>query len=83
VFSFELIRDDYDSVARVIDGLRRPRIGVSWGGVESVVISPQRDDAGVKLEERGIPRGLIRLSVGLEGADLLIEDLTSALAALA
>jgi len=82
-FSFELVRDDFESVSRVIDGLRRFRIGVSWGGAESLVISPRRDDDGSKLEERGIPRGLIRLSVGLEGADLLIEDLSAALLALA
>jgi len=65
----------------VIDRLRIPRIGVSWGGVESLVISPQRADNEDGLALRGIPRGLIRLSVGLEGADALIDDLASALSA--
>jgi cystathionine beta-lyase/cystathionine gamma-synthase len=80
LLSFELVRDDFDSVALVIDGLKIPRIGVSWGGVESLVISPQRANNAEQLARRGIPRGLIRLSVGLEGADLLIDDLASALA---
>jgi cystathionine beta-lyase/cystathionine gamma-synthase len=32
-----------------------------------------------ELDQQHIPRGLIRLSVGLEGADVLIEDLDRAL----
>jgi cystathionine beta-lyase/cystathionine gamma-synthase len=81
LFSFELHRDDYENVARFIDGLQRFRIGVSWGGVESLVISPNHGSNIAELEMRGIPRGLIRLSVGLEGSDPLIADLASALAA--
>jgi len=81
LLSFELERDDFGSVSGVIDRLRIPRIGVSWGGVESLVISPQRADNEDGLALRGIPRGLIRLSVGLEGADALIDDLASALSA--
>jgi len=80
LFSFELVRDDFDSVARVIDGLEHFRIGVSWGGVESVVISPNRANNGAQLDAQRIPRGLIRLSVGLEGADVLMRDLDAALA---
>lgn len=80
LLSFELAHDDFDSVARFIDGLRRFRIGVSWGGVESLVISPSRSDNARELDARGIPAGLVRLSVGLEGADALIADLDSALA---
>jgi cystathionine beta-lyase/cystathionine gamma-synthase len=83
LFSFDLARGDFASVRRVIDGLRRFRIGVSWGGVESLVISPNRGTNEDRLDALGIPRGLIRLSVGLEGADLLIEDLATALGPLA
>ena len=80
LFSFELADGDFESVSRVIDGLAHFRIGVSWGGVESVVISPNRGTNGPQLDAQEIPRGLIRLSVGLEGTDVLIEDLASALA---
>lgn len=83
LLSFELADGSFESVRRVIDALRRFRIGVSWGGVESLVISPNRGTNGERLDALGIPRGLIRLSVGLEGADLLIEDLAAALAPLA
>ncbi len=80
LFSFQLVRDDFESVSRVIDSLKHIRIGVSWGGVESLAISPSRPDNGPKLDAAGIPRGLIRLSVGLEGADVLVADLDAALA---
>ena len=35
---------------------------------------------GEHLDAQRIPRGLIRLSIGLEGADVLIADLENALA---
>jgi cystathionine beta-lyase/cystathionine gamma-synthase len=79
LMSFELVRDDFESVRRVIDSLRHFRIGVSWGGVESLVITPNRGTNEARLSELGIPPGLIRLSIGLEGAALLIEDLAAAL----
>src|SRR5690606_2074692 len=65
LISFALVHDDFDSVGRVIDALRHFRIGVSWGGVESLVISPNRGDNGAGLDAQRIPRGLIRLSIGL------------------
>ena len=82
LLSFELARDEFDQVSDVIDRLKRFRIGVSWGGVESLVLSPNRKSNRRDLETRGIPAGLIRLSVGLEGASVLIEDLDRALSVL-
>lgn len=79
LFSIELANPDFASLNRVIDSLEHFRIGVSWGGVESIVISPERGNNGKYLESQRIPRGLIRLSIGLEGADILIQDLDRAL----
>lgn len=79
LFSFELARGDFETVRRVLDGLRTFRLGVSWGGYESLAISPERRENAAQLEAQGLPRGLIRLSVGLEGAELLIDDLATAL----
>jgi cystathionine beta-lyase/cystathionine gamma-synthase len=78
-FSFELLDDTFDNVRRVIDALRVFRIGVSWGGVESLVISPSRPGNAKRLRAKDIPTGLIRISVGLEGADVLIDDLRQAI----
>ena len=80
VFSFELVRGDFATVERVIDALEHFRIAVSWGGVESVVISPNMGNNAESLARRGLPSGLIRISVGLEGADVLMADLGQALA---
>ena len=79
VFSFELANGEFDDVRRFINGLKRFRIGVSWGGVESLVISPARSNNQAYLDSQRIPHGLVRLSVGLEGADVLIEDIEAAL----
>ena len=79
LLSFE-VAGDFERVSEIIDRLRHIRIGVSWGGVESVILSPNHGTNGPRLDEQRIPRGLIRLSVGLEGADVLIADLERALA---
>ena len=79
LFSFELDSGRYEDVAGVVDRLERFRRGVSWGGVESLVIAPNRGDNADALESQGIPPGLIRLSVGLEGAETLWADLEQAL----
>jgi cystathionine beta-lyase/cystathionine gamma-synthase len=79
VFSFTLRRADFASVRQVIDTLKHFRIGVSWGGVESIVISPMNPTTRVHSDAQRIPDGLIRVSIGLEGADVLLTDLASAL----
>ncbi len=83
LFSFELASGGFDEVRRFINGLKRFRIGVSWGGVESLVISPNRGANLAYLDVQRIPHALVRLSIGLEGADALIEDIASSLDALA
>ena len=79
LFSFELKDAGFDEVRRFIDALKRFRIGVSWGGVESLVISPNRGNNLHYLDSQRIPHGLIRMSIGLEGADALIDDVSAAL----
>ncbi len=79
VFSFALKNGELDDVRRFIDGLKRFRIGVSWGGVESLVISPTRTNNLSYLDAQRIPHGLVRLSIGLEGSDVLIEDIEASL----
>jgi len=69
-FSFELDSGDFDRVAAFIDRLQHFRIGVSWGGTESLVLSPCRPAA---------PSPVVRISVGLEGAAALTDDLGQAL----
>jgi cystathionine beta-lyase/cystathionine gamma-synthase len=59
----------------------------SLGGVESLICHPARMTHGSipkeDRERRGVTDGLLRLSVGIEDEDDLIDDLTQALAAVA
>ncbi len=82
LFSFELAGGGFEEVRRFIDALRTFHIGVSWGGPESLVISPSRGDNAERLASLGMPPALVRLSIGLEGAETLIDDLDQALAQL-
>ena len=85
VVSFE-IDGDAARAHRFIDALRIPTIGPSLGGVESMV-SPLAvmGYANVPPEEReslGIRDELVRLCLGIEETQDLIDDLTRALAVL-
>jgi cystathionine gamma-synthase len=57
-------------------------LGESLGGVESLIEHPARmTHASVSGTPLEVPRNLIRLSVGIEDADDLIDDLDAALTA--
>jgi cystathionine beta-lyase/cystathionine gamma-synthase len=75
LFSFELKNGELDQVRAFTNGLKRFLIGISWGGVESLVISVTRANNLAYLDSQRFPHGLIRLSIGHEGADQLIEDI--------
>lgn len=65
------------------DALRQVRLGVSWGGSESLIIPAKAalDLAGANNVFRrfGTSAQCMRLAVGLESPDLLIADLLAAL----
>ncbi len=55
-------------------------LGESLGGVESLIEHPARmTHASVAGTELEVPRNLVRLSVGIEDADDLVDDLDAAL----
>ncbi len=81
LFSFELADGSFENVRRFINGLRRFRIGISWGGVDSLVIAPNRSYNLAYLDSQRLPHGLIRVSIGLEGSEALAEDLAASLGA--
>ncbi|WP_053219928.1 trans-sulfuration enzyme family protein [Virgibacillus senegalensis] len=82
LLSFELKQAGFDQVSQFINHLRVFKIGVSWGGFESLVNAPVKRGNEEELNKQGLSPGLIRLSIGLEGADVLIEDLEQAFQAL-
>lgn len=77
--SFELQRQySREKVERMIDALSLFGLGASWGGFESLVIPA--DLAGSRVLSDWSQRGVVvRLHIGLEDTDDLIEDLQQAL----
>jgi cystathionine beta-lyase/cystathionine gamma-synthase len=79
LFSFTLQDGGFDEIRRLLNALNIFRLGVSWGGFESLAISPNHGSNVERLRAAGIPGSLVRLSVGLEDPDILIADLEQAL----
>lgn len=82
LLTVQLQAADVAAVERFCDGLQRFLMTVSWGGYESLAFpvcavhaagAPMHPPAGASLD-------MVRLSIGLEDADLLIADLDAALA---
>jgi cystathionine beta-lyase/cystathionine gamma-synthase len=73
----------FDEGARFAESLQLFSISASVGSAESLVMPPQLLAGGEYTPEQraasGITRGTVRLSVGLEDAEDLIEDLGQAL----
>lgn len=80
-FSF-VVEDDRALAFRILNALRLFKLAVSLGGTESLVCHPaSTTHSGVPVEARaaaGVTDGLIRISIGLEHPDDLIEDLKQA-----
>jgi cystathionine beta-lyase/cystathionine gamma-synthase len=77
LFSVALKNTSYAETLAVADRLRLFGRAVSWGGAESLVMCGHKSDpAGRKTR---VPTSLLRISIGLEGADSLVADLEQAL----
>lgn len=76
--------ENYEAAHRLATGMRYIRLAESLGGVESLVNHPAgMTHASVPREQReayGLKDSLLRLSIGIEDLDDLLEDLEQALA---
>jgi cystathionine beta-lyase/cystathionine gamma-synthase len=83
MISFELKNDAVDEAKRVLSATHLFSLAESLGGVESLINHPaSMTHASIPREERiknGLSDSLIRLSVGIEDAGDLIEDLSKAI----
>ncbi len=83
MISFVLKGDQLDDAMRVLSSTKLFALAESLGGVESLIGHPASMTHGaIPREERiknGLADSLIRLSVGIEDADDLIEDLRLAI----
>jgi cystathionine beta-lyase/cystathionine gamma-synthase len=82
VLSFEL-RGSVEAAERFMSRTTLPIIAPSLGGVQTLLTRPATTShAGLSREDRmqqGIGDSLIRMSVGIEATDELIEDIAQAL----
>lgn len=85
ILSFE-VRGGTEAACRLIQSLKLPMSAPSLGGVETLITRPATTShAGMPTADRrrlGITDSLIRLSVGLEATEDLIEDFDQAFKAL-
>lgn len=83
MISFELVNDSEAEAKRVVSATKLFSLAESLGGVESLVNHPaSMTHASIPRDIRiqnGLSDGLIRLSVGIEDADDLIDDLKKAI----
>lgn len=83
MISFELKNDSLEEATRVLSSTHLFSLAESLGGVESLINHPaSMTHASIPREERiknGLNDSLIRLSVGIEDAEDLIEDLAKAI----
>ena len=76
LLSFEL-EGGYRSARTFISSLKMIKKAVSLGGVESLATIPSEIIS--KDLDIGVPRSLIRISVGIEDPEDIIDDLENAL----
>jgi cystathionine beta-lyase/cystathionine gamma-synthase len=83
MMSFELKDESVEAAKKVLSSTHLFSLAESLGGVESLINHPATmTHASIPREERiknGLSDSLIRLSVGIEDADDLIEDLKKAI----
>lgn len=81
LLSFEM--NDKGDVRRFCNAFEIVRLGVSWGGFETILFPTkaglQQKSARNSLDEFGVSENLMRLSVGLENVEDLWADISQAL----
>lgn len=83
LFAFEIDSDNLENIKKFFNSLKYFSIGVSWGGHESLIYAPAisylKELPQEQFKNMGISLGTMRVSIGLEDADDLIQDLSDAL----
>ena len=77
LFAAEFEVRDHAATLALADRMELFAKAISWGGPESLVSTPHRNDPGAG--EQRYPRTMLRFSIGLEGVTPLAADLAQAL----
>ncbi|MGL4676382.1 MAG: trans-sulfuration enzyme family protein [Brevinema sp.] len=83
LMGFEINSKNLDRIKNFFNALQFFRIGVSWGGHESLIYAPAisylKEMPKEQFDNMGISLGTMRVSIGLEDVEDLIYDLEKAL----
>jgi len=79
LFSIVMQNGDYPDTAAMVDDMKLFKMGFSWGGFESLILptDPSHSRSAVPWQAGG---PLLRLHIGLEAPEDLIDDLAAGLA---
>ncbi|MEG0684103.1 MAG: aminotransferase class I/II-fold pyridoxal phosphate-dependent enzyme [Coprobacillus sp.] len=66
-------------IEKFVDTLNHFTLAYSWGGFESLIMPVFKGSNEQELKERGLSLGQLRMYIGLEETELLIDDLKKAL----
>lgn len=87
VLSFEIAGADTGRIFRFMEALQLCQAATTLGDIYSLVLHPatssHRSLSAAERAQVGIPDGLVRLSVGVEAVEDILDDLQTALAAVA
>ncbi|MGB1199846.1 MAG: cystathionine beta-lyase [Thalassotalea sp.] len=75
LFSFVLTRGDQQSLNALLDGMEHFKMGYSWGGFESLILGNTNVGRIRTATQWDDTYPLIRVHIGLENVDDLIDDL--------
>lgn len=81
LLSVEIDFKNYEELRNFMNSFKIFKLGVSWGGFESLVTSPNYNTKAnhENLEAVHQSKDLIRMYIGLEAPELILEDLKRAL----
>lgn len=83
LMSFVIDSEELADIKNFVNALEHFSIGVSWGGHESLIHAPAisylKEMSPEQFKSTGLSLGVMRVSIGLEHVDDLIDDLNKAL----
>ncbi|WP_334333078.1 aminotransferase class I/II-fold pyridoxal phosphate-dependent enzyme [Companilactobacillus sp. HBUAS59544] len=79
LFGIDFKDKNFDKLKIFVNSLKIVSIGVSWGGFESLALPSFKGNNQSQLEERGLPISHVRMYVGLEDPNSIVEDIKQAM----
>lgn len=76
LFTIILTHSSNEAIASMIDGMTHFKMGFSWGGFESLILPVDRSVAQRQIRPWPDHKKMMRLHIGLEDAQDLIQDLS-------